>query len=115
MQKIEKCEFDVLSCASLSRDGTEFDEQKIVTVSGQPVSALCALPPSDSEQLGLIAVATTSDHVIRIYRLNEADALYQLEGHTDTGITLTVVSFAFSGFISLCCLIVSLCKLLFIC
>jgi len=83
--------FDVLCFALLSRDGTEFDEQKIVTESSHPVSALCALPPSDGEQLGRIAVASSSDHIIRIYRLNEeANALYQLEGHTDTGITHSV-------------------------
>ena len=94
----------MLYFALLFRDGTEFDEHKIVAVCGQPVSAVCALPPSDNEQLGLIAVASSSDHIIRIYRLNEPDPLYQLEGHTDAGIALSVVLFTFSCFIDLCCL-----------
>ena len=70
----------------LFRDGAEFEEQKIVTASRHPVSALCALPPSsDSEQLGLIAVASGTDYTVRIYRPDETSPLYQLQGHTDTG------------------------------
>jgi len=79
-----------LHFALLSSDGSEFDEQKIVTASGHPMSALCALPSSDSEQLGLIAIASSIDHIIRIYRLDETEPLYQLEGHTDTGSLLLV-------------------------
>jgi len=68
------------------RNSTEFEEQKILTASGHPVSALCILPP-DGEQFGLIAVASGTDHIIRIYRMPETNPLYQLQGHTDTGIT----------------------------
>jgi len=68
------------------RNSTEFEEQKILTASGHPVSALCILPP-DGEQFGLIAVASRTDHIIRIYRMAETDPLYQLQGHTDTGTT----------------------------
>jgi len=49
------------------------------------VSALCVLPIPNSEQLEHIAVASSRDHIIRVYRIDDASPLYQLEGHTDTG------------------------------
>ena len=75
--------------ASRSRDSTEYEEHRINTTSSHPVSALCVLPPSNSEQFELIAVASTIDHVIRIYRVDETSPLYQLEGHTDRGTSMT--------------------------
>lgn len=72
--------------ALLFRDGAGFDEQNRVATA-HPVSALCVLAPSDSKNLGLIAAASRTDHIVRFYRLDETSPLYQLEGHTDTGIT----------------------------
>jgi len=89
---------DTLCFALLSRDGSGFDEQKTVTASCHPVSAVCALPLSDGETLGRVAVASSSDHIVRIYRLDETNPLYQLEGHTDTGIAHLVVVLLFSVF-----------------
>jgi len=66
-----------------------------VTASDHPVSALCVLPSSDSEQLELIAVASRRDHIIRIYRTDEANPLYCLEGHTDTGVTIPMAYFCY--------------------
>jgi len=86
-----KRKVDVLHFASLSRDSNEFEEQKILTASGHPVSALCVLPPSDGETLGLIAIASSNDHIIRIYRTDETNPLYQLQGHTDTGFVLVLL------------------------
>lgn len=71
------------------RDGTNFEEHKTLTESGHPVSSLCVLPPSDGEQLHLIAVASSCDYCIRIYGTDRPKALYQLRGHTDTGNTMS--------------------------
>lgn len=75
----------------VSRDENEFEETKILNVSDHPVSAVCVLPSSDGEQLQLIAVACSRDNVTRIYRIGDANPLYQLEGHTDTGGATPVV------------------------
>ena len=84
------------SCfAFLLRDGADFEERQILRVSDHPVSALCILPAASSEQLELIAVASSRDHVIRVYRIDDAKPLYQLEGHTDTGRPTEVVLFFF--------------------
>jgi len=80
-------------CFALPFRDTEFEEQKILTASGHPVSAVYVLPPSDSKQLGLIAVASSSDYIIRVYSTDATDPLYCLEGHTDTGGTNLMVLF----------------------
>ena len=59
-----------------------------------PVSALCVLPSPSGEQLELIAVASSGDHVIRVYRIDDSNPLYRLEGHTDTGRAASLVMVA---------------------
>ena len=49
------------------------------------MSAICVLPAHNSEQLQLVAVASSKDHITRVYRSDDANPLYQLEGHTHTG------------------------------
>jgi len=64
-------------------------------VPNHAASALCVLPSPDSDQLELIAAASSTDHIIRVYRIDDNNPLYQLEGHTDTGRAIFVVLLSF--------------------